>query len=119
MQRLFVMMAAGSMGIVLRWTCDILADRYFHSIFPWSTFTVNILGSFLIGLASSVLTPGPTQIIWITGFLGGLTTFSSFSLQIFRLIERGSLFLAILYTLGSVLLGLCAVALGISAGRYL
>ena len=80
---------------------------------------VNIIGSFLIGysmqylLSRNIATEEYRRFI-MTGFLGGLTTFSSFSLEILEMLQDGKLFIAVSYVLLSISLGLLGVWLGIS-----
>ncbi len=92
--------------------------------FPYGTFVVNILGAFIIGLLMefgirSALIP-PTLRMGITvGFLGGLTTFSTFSYETFRLMEEGNFIIASANVIVSVLVCLLFTWLGITAARYL
>ena len=85
---------------------------------PWGTLLVNIGGSFLYGLVFALLTQylphGATlRVALLAGFLGGFTTFSSFSFESIRLIEEGQVLLAAGYVLGSVAACLFAVWLGL------
>ncbi|MDD2337995.1 MAG: fluoride efflux transporter CrcB [Geobacteraceae bacterium] len=92
--------------------------------FPYGTFVVNITGAFIIGFLMefglrSALIP-PTLRIGITvGFLGGLTTFSTFSYETFRLLEEGNFVTASANVLLSVLACLLFTWVGITAARYL
>jgi fluoride exporter len=92
--------------------------------FPYGTFVVNITGAFIIGFLMefglrSTLIP-PTLRIGITvGFLGGLTTFSTFSYETFRLLEEGNFVTASANVLVSVLVCLLFTWVGIFAARYL
>jgi len=86
---------------------------------PWGTLTVNVVGSFLYALLFVVLNQylphGATlRVALLAGFLGGFTTFSSFSFETVRLFQEGQSLLAILYVLASVLSCLLAVWLGLS-----
>jgi len=78
---------------------------------------VNVVGSFLIGIGFVVLSKGSISekqgLFLLTGILGGFTTFSGYSLEIFRLLENGQILPAISYALGSVVAGLLAAAAGI------
>jgi CrcB protein len=92
--------------------------------FPYGTFVVNIAGAFIIGFLMefglrSTLIP-PTLRMGITvGFLGGLTTFSTFSYETFRLLEEGNFVTASANVLLSVLVCLLFTWVGISAARFL
>jgi CrcB protein len=92
--------------------------------FPYGTFVVNILGAFIIGflmefgLRSALISP--TLRIGITvGFLGGLTTFSTFSYETFRLLEEGNFVTASANVITSVLVCLLFTWVGITAARHL
>ena len=109
----------GALGSVIRYFTEILCRRFSFSSIPIGTITVNIIGSFLIGytmqylLSRNIATEEYRRFI-MTGFLGGLTTFSSFSLEILEMLQDGKLFIAVSYVLLSISLGLLGVWLGIS-----
>ena len=91
-----------------------------HHDFPLAIITVNVLGSFLMGVFVSVAAEkGLTHLspLVMTGFLGGFTTFSSFSLETMTLIERGATGQAAIYIVASVLLSVGALAVGMLATR--
>lgn len=86
--------------------------------FPLGTFTVNVLGSFLIGVAYVLLTKkfalAPEwRLFFITGVLGGFTTFSAFSLETLHLLQGGHWLTAISYALGSVVVCLLVVFIAV------
>ena len=87
--------------------------------FPYATLSVNLLGSLIIGLlmASSMGSDERWRLLLMTGLLGGFTTFSSFSLETWQLFERGAYGPAFVYALGSLILGLVMVAVGLVLGR--
>jgi len=89
--------------------------------FPWWTLAINVAGSFTIGLLAGLFgaleTGHNARLFLITGFLGGFTTFSAFSLDALALWERGQPLQAGLYILGSVILSLIAAALGLMLSR--
>jgi CrcB protein len=89
--------------------------------FPWWTLAVNVVGSFLIGLLAGLFgaleTGQNARLFLITGFLGGFTTFSAFSLDALTLWERGAVVPSGLYIIGSVILSLVAAALGLLLTR--
>ncbi len=93
-----------------------------HSAFPWGTFVVNIVGCLLIGilwgLTSRFQNLSPTfSLLLMVGFCGGFTTFSTFSKEGLALLQANNYTLFALYTIGSVLLGIMAVALGYFATK--
>lgn len=93
-KNLIIIMVGGSLGAASRYLIGIMAARAWGVNFPWGTLIVNMVGCFLIGLifalAESVrlLTPG-LRLFLITGFLGALTTFSSFSLETTNAVRSG------------------------------
>jgi fluoride exporter len=92
--------------------------------FPWATFTVNVVGGFLMGvvfvLVSERLGGSPEWRTFLaTGILGGLTTFSAFSLDMFNLVADRNMMLAVIYAAGSVLLAFAALLAGMSLARLL
>jgi fluoride exporter len=89
---------------------------------PWATFMINVSGSLAIGaLAGWLATRGeqgePMRLLLGVGVLGGFTTFSAYSLETLRLIERGDMTGAAAYSLGSVIAGLAAVAIGVAIAK--
>lgn len=91
--------------------------------FPWWTLAVNVLGSFLIGLLAGLFGAMETghnlRLFLTTGFLGGFTTFSAFSLDALTLWERGAMLQAGLYVAGSVIASLIAVIAGLMISRLI
>ena len=85
--------------------------------FPWATFTVNIIGSLIIGMLwgwtsrCANVSPGLTLFL-ITGFCGGFTTFSTFSKESLMLWQSGSFLPFFIYAFGSLVLGILMVAAG-------
>jgi fluoride exporter len=122
--RWLLVVIGGGFGSLARYLTSTWMANRFGTTFPWGTFTVNLTGSFLIGLLATladergIISP-QTRLLLVVGVLGGFTTFSSFSLETWRLAEQGELAPALLNVLGNVCLGLVAVVLGIAAGRSL
>jgi CrcB protein len=118
---LIVFIGAG-IGGALRHGVNIGAARLLGFGFPYGTFAVNIIGSFVMGLLAGYFAfrPGVGQHVRLfltTGILGGFTTFSSFSLDAALLIERNAWGLALGYVVGSVAAGLSALFLGLALFR--
>jgi CrcB protein len=116
----------GGIGSAARHGVNILCARLFGLNFPWGTFAVNLIGSFVIGWLAAYFAfragadwTQSARLFLITGILGGFTTFSSFSLDFAMLFERGATLPAVLYVVGSVGISLVAIFLGLYAGRAL
>jgi fluoride exporter len=107
----------GALGATARYATITNAAKLLRTDFPYGTFVVNVTGSFVAGfLALFLLRKLPEQenlrLLLTTGFLGGFTTFSAFSLEALQLVQRGETGLALAYVMGSVLLSLVAVYAG-------
>lgn len=116
----------GAAGAVLRYQLGRTMTRILGpqtvSAFPWATLAVNVLGSLAMGLLAGFLArSGAGQEQWRlligVGLLGGFTTFSSFSLELMLLIERGQPAAALSYALVSVIAGLGGLYLGLIITR--
>ena len=121
-KNLVLVALGGSIGSVARYLCQKwFAENTVHP-FPWATFIVNLLGCLLIGIIyamaerSSLLTP-QIRLLLITGFCGGFTTFSAFAFENMTFIRSGEISYFILYSVGSVILGLAGVFGGIALFR--
>jgi fluoride exporter len=114
---------AGAVGALARYGVDgLIASR--TGAFPWGTFVVNASGSFLLGLAFTLLTERYRVDPWLRsgitiGFLGAYTTFSTLSLETYRLFEDGSYGLAAANAAGGLAAGLAALYVGVVLGRIL
>lgn len=101
MVRLALVMSGGCFGAACRYGANLLSVRLAGSSFPWGTLFVNCTGCLLIGLFFGLserlawLTPS-VRLFFVTGFLGALTTFSSFAVETVNAANGGSLYLALL-----------------------
>ena len=112
----------GSLGAVARYTLYVLTMRLVGPSLPLATFAVNLMGSFAMGLLVEAFAlrwspSAPLRLLLTTGFLGAFTTFSTFSLDLWLLIERGRQLFALAYALASVILGLLALLAGLAVAR--
>jgi CrcB protein len=120
--RVALVIAGGGLGSALRYLISTLFASQFGGGFPWATLTINVAGSFLIGILATLADEpgsiGPSlRVFLVVGLLGGFTTFSAFSLESVRLIEDGQLGRALLYIGGSGSLAILAAALGVWTAR--
>lgn len=113
----FMVALGGAVGSVVRYYTTLLSSHFFGLSFPYGTFIVNIFGSFLIGLAfaffeSNAHIPPYWKAGIIAGFLGGLTTFSSFSFDTLALLAQEAYLKAVLNIATNTVLGLAVAGLG-------
>ena len=120
----FVAVAVGgALGAVSRYSFGLVALALIGNRFPWATLGVNVVGSFLIGLAAVLI--GDRIVdgeLWrpliIVGFLGAFTTFSAFSLDTLLLLQQGNYSTALAYMLGSVALCLGGTVSGMQLAKF-
>ena len=114
----------GALGAISRFWIHTAVQRFNGSSFPLGTFAVNILGSFLIGvffvvLAEKAQFAEPWRPLVTVGFLGAMTTFSTFSLDALLLFEQGHYNTALFYIVSSVALCLFAAFAGMQVTRIM
>ena len=115
--------AAGALGALARYGLDGLIERR-GGLFPWGIFVVNVSGAFAIGFLATWMEPRFEDVTWLrtavlTGFLGAYTTFSTLSLDTYRLLDAGHVGTAIANSVGSLAAGLAAVWAGIRLGELI
>jgi CrcB protein len=114
---------AGFLGAIARYGLEGLVSSRYGGSFPWGTLVVNVSGSLIIGFLFAVVIEGRIIVVpWLrtamtVGFVGAYTTFSTLTLETFRLVEEGSFGLASANALGSLAIGLIAVYVGVVLGR--
>ena len=104
----------GAIGSLLRYYVGLGSLRLMGPGFPWGTLIVNVVGCFIIGVFAEMImrrfnASVELRLLLITGFLGGFTTFSAFSLDAITLFERGEVFAGGIYIAASVGLSMVAV----------
>ena len=112
----------GFAGAISRYAVDTAVTARVGGDFPWGTFLINVSGSFLLGVLYAViaersLLPEEVRGPLLIGFIGAYTTFSTYMLESWGLVESGSYGAAIANLGGSVVVGLVAVAAGLAVGR--
>ncbi len=122
MRHLLAIAAGGAVGASLRWLLAGVVQRATNGAFPWGTFVVNALGSFLLGFLFVYLiersTVGELWRLAVTiGFLGAFTTFSTYSLESVRLMQQGVFVLAAANVLGQALVCFVLSWLGVQLAR--
>ncbi|GAA4735790.1 fluoride efflux transporter CrcB [Flavisolibacter ginsenosidimutans] len=116
--QIVVVAVGGAAGSVLRYTLQKWINETYLQSFPLATFLINVTGCLLIGIfyamaeKGNLLTP-LVRLLLVTGFCGGFTTFSTFAFENMNLLRSGDLFYFALYALGSLVLGVLAVYLGV------
>lgn len=110
----------GALGATARYLTGNAMARLLGKDFPWGTLTVNFIGSFLMGVIVVVLAHengNKFAPLLMTGMLGGFTTYSAFSLDAMTIFERGEYGLASVYVIGTLILALGGIALGLYSAR--
>jgi fluoride exporter len=124
LQFIVAVAVSGSIGSVARYLVAIGSNKIFGMNFPWGILIINVTGSFLIGALVGLFAtrwdlPQAVRIFLTVGICGGYTTFSTFSLDSYYLLERGELGAALLYMIGSVLLSIGALGGGLYLSRVI
>ena len=109
----------GGIGSIFRYLTSVFVGKYFNTVFPFATFIANIVGCLIIGLLFGFferhqLTNPDLKYLFVTGFCGGYTTFSTFAAENFNLFQSENSLTAFAYIAASVLVGLLAVWAGVA-----
>ncbi len=120
--KILLVMAGGSLGALSRYGVALLAARLIGTRFPWGTLIVNLTGCFLIGLVYSLggrnsLVSPSVRLFFMTGYLGALTTFSSFALETVNSALTATSLVTAANFLSNNILGAALVFLGMWVGR--
>jgi CrcB protein len=118
LQLLLAVAAGGALGSVARYLVGVGSGKLFGVEFPWGTLIINIAGSFLIGVFVELFAlkwdlPQSARVFLTVGICGGFTTFSTFSLDSYVLLEHGDFWPAAGYVVASVVLSIGALVSGL------
>ncbi|WP_308549986.1 fluoride efflux transporter CrcB [uncultured Porphyromonas sp.] len=117
---LLLVALGGALGSALRYLTALLLARHYTGSIPLATLVVNLVGCFLIGLLIGLCSETThLRLLFITGFCGGFTTFSTFTAESYTMFREGAYGLALLYIAGSVLIGLLALGIGLYLSRVI
>ena len=121
-QFILAVAVGGAIGSVARYLVAIGSGKIFGINFPWGILIINVTGSLLIGVFVGLFAtkwdlPQSVRIFLTVGICGGYTTFSTFSLDSYYLMERGQVLMALAYMIGSVVLSISALVGGLYLAR--
>lgn len=120
LRQLLLVALGGALGSAMRYLTAILLARHYTGSIPLATLVVNVLGCFLIGLLIGLCSETTyLRLLFITGFCGGFTTFSTFTAESYVMFREGAYGLALLYIAGSVVIGLLALWVGLYVSRII
>jgi CrcB protein len=119
-----IVFLGGGLGSAARHGMNLFAARLVGTGYPFGTFGINVLGSFLMGVIAEyfALKSGlsqPLRLLLTTGIMGGFTTFSTFSLETALLVERDQFVVAGIYVAASIMVGIGALFAGLAVVRFL
>ncbi|QKW07649.1 fluoride efflux transporter CrcB [Streptomyces sp. NA04227] len=118
-----LVLAGAVVGAPLRYLTDRAVQSRHDSVFPWGTFTVNVIGSLVLGTLTGAVTAGAADsdlaLLLGTGLCGALTTYSTFSYETLRLSESGARLFALANVAATLVAGLLAVFAGVALGEAL
>ena len=115
MLSVIVICVGACLGALARWQLGLWLNPHSleEGVFPWGTLAANLIGGYLIGVCVGIFQNMPQldpewRLLWITGFLGALTTFSTFSVEVVSMLQQGRWFLAMgtasVHLIGSLVL---------------
>ena len=124
MQNVIAVFLGGGIGAVLRYLTGFFAVRFLSVNLPVATFAVNIVGCFILGLLFAFFIDRPEintflKLALTSGFCGGLTTFSTFSLELFEMLKNAQYMQVLVYLTLSLIIGLLAVWVGVCCAKLI
>ena len=120
--QILVVSIGAALGALLRWWLGLMLNPVFPTV-PLGTLAANLIGGFLVGVATATLSiksglPPEWRLLCVTGFLGGLTTFSTFSAEVVTLLERGQFAWACASASVHLFGSLALTAIGMATARW-
>jgi len=124
MLKIMLVAVGGSIGATSRYLVSIWAAERFGTNFPYGTLIVNVVGCFIIGAfmtltTERIIVSSYWRLLVTVGFVGGLTTFSSYSYETFKLLQEADVVMAMSNLFANLIVGFFATWLGISAARLI
>ena len=124
MQNILAVFIGGGTGAVLRYLAGVLAVKVLNVNLPVSTFVVNIAGCFILGFLFALFVSKPEvnpalKLALTAGFCGGLTTFSTFSFEMFEMLKNAQYMQFSVYLVSSLTVGLLAVWIGVNSAKFI
>lgn len=124
MQNILAVFIGGGTGAVLRYLAGVLAVKVLNVNLPVSTFVVNIAGCFILGFLFALFVSKPEvnpalKLALTAGFCGGLTTFSTFSFEMFEMLKNAQYMQVSVYLVSSLTVGLLAVWIGVNSAKFI
>ena len=120
---LLLVITGAAVGAPLRYLSDRAIQSRHDTVFPWGTFTVNVIGSLILGIITGAVAAGraspQVQLALGTGLCGALTTYSTFSYETLRLLEDDARLFAAANVVASIAAGLGAAFLGVAISHVL
>ena len=124
MHNILAVFIGGGTGAVLRYLAGVLAVKVLHVNLPLSTFVVIIAGCFVLGFLFALFVSKPEinpalKLALTAGFCGGLTTFSTFSFEMFEMLKNAQYMQVLVYLVSSLTVGLLAVWIGVNSAKFI
>lgn len=123
-KQLLLVGIGGGLGSIFRYLTSITTGRYLIGNFPIATFSINVIGCLIFGVLIMIFSKASDyneslKLLFIVGFCGGFTTFSTFAYENIQLFQQQNYAILVGYTLASLLIGFLAIVYGMHLGKSL